>query len=217
MPAKKEGGSDVKSKSTTSCRVRKMHTSAVGSSPMPTKLSKQCPQCQIPKQSGRHHKRPYHLNGILIFSLFIGMPATILIGWSPWRDLAISVGGWLVDSSWCGTTSQGRAAGAVVRLAGLVCGPGCPPPWTSEKHPLVWAQKVLLQLCSLGGDSNKCNGMILPQLENGMSSRTSLSQKVVSGSIFWWSSTALSTRWQGSPGRKGWAFSAQYWKGLSIS
>ena len=78
-----------------------------------------------------------------------------------------------------------------------------PMPWAATNTPLAQALWLLLWLHSqiVGGSagSDIYDDMILIMLESRLSSRTSAFVNEVRGSIAYWSSSALSTNWQGSP------------------
>ena len=124
------------------------------------------PWCWIPEQVGGCHGGPYHLNGVLVFGHLQGNAgnypqwAIPMHGSSdlckPWWG----VGGWLLDSACHGTTSQVRAACAVVWSVAVVCGSGHPLPWMTKKDPLEWAWQVLLWLHSHWVGSTDLHGMI---------------------------------------------------------
>ena len=168
------------------------------------------PTCQIPKQSGRHHGGPYHLNGVLIFSFFcrdasnhphwvvpMQGPSDLCKPW--WGHWGLTAGLCLM---WHGLLGHSSLCSCLTGSSGMW-------PWPSPTMGL-WegsshTGSVGPAVATLSGSGlcQVCNGMIFTQLEGRMSSRTSLSKKVVSSSIFWWSSTMLSARqWGGSLGRK---------------
>ena len=97
-----KGSLGVYSRSITSCRVGTWESSAVGSSPMPTKLSEHvtrlmhmAPEAKSLKQAGRHHGGPYHLNGILVFGPLQGNAANY-----PWWAIPHAGTKWSLQTMW---------------------------------------------------------------------------------------------------------------------
>ena len=164
---------------------------------------------QIPKQGGRYHGGPYHLNGVLVFWPRLGNGGNYP-KWAipmqgpnylckPWR------GHWELAARLYPSQQNLPGQSGLCGFLGvaMVCGPGHPPPWAAKKDPLEWAQWVLLWLHSCWVGSANLDGMIFTQLECRTSSRTSLSVKVVSSSIVCCSCKTLSANWQGLPGIAG--------------
>ena len=99
----------------------------------------------------------------------------------------------------------------------------CPVLWAAANVPLALTLWFLLSLLSLWFPWSGCagsaglDGVIIYQLDCGLSSSIFASMKVAKGSMTWHSSHAVSANWQGLLGCGSWAFSAQYCRALAYA